>query len=59
MVLLQEGLEMAEKAFSPDLHHIVMPGVLHSKEKFGFGRRFEESLPHREWDDFVTRPMDD
>jgi hypothetical protein len=59
MVLLQEGLEMVEKALSPDLHHIIMPGVLDRKEKLGFGRRGEESLPHGERDDFVTRPVDD
>jgi hypothetical protein len=59
MVLLQEKLELAEKAISSDLHYIIVPGVLYGKEELGLRRRGEESLPHGEWDDFVTRPVDD
>jgi hypothetical protein len=57
MVLLQKGLETAEKAISSDLHYIIMPGFLNGKEELGFGRRFEKSLPHGKWDDLVPRPM--
>jgi hypothetical protein len=59
MVLLQEKLELAENAFSPDLHYIIMPGAPDGKKELRLGRRLEEPLPHGEWNDFVTRSVDD
>jgi hypothetical protein len=59
MLLPYEGPETVEKAITSDLHYIIMPGLPDRKEKLGFGRHCEKSLPHGEWDDFVTGPVDD